>query len=210
MLTPQIRIVSKQEFPTLREDTTEENNPIHLSYGLGWGLYFTPYGKAFFEEGHDEGWRNYTVCLADKKNAIVIMSNSGNGEGIYKELLEVLLKNTFTPIAWEGFTPYNELPPRPPLKQHKQVRVEEAILEKYVGRYGEPPNLILTVRRDGDHLSIQENDEPQQELLPESEKDFFSTASSDEITFELDAEGHTRRMILHLDGGRDMPVKRIE
>ena len=41
---------------------------------------------------------------------IVIMTNSSNGESIYKELLETLLKNTFTPIEWEGFTPYNQQP----------------------------------------------------------------------------------------------------
>jgi CubicO group peptidase (beta-lactamase class C family) len=210
MLGPQIRIHSQREFPSLSEETTTENDAIQLSYGLGWGLYTTPYGMAFFKEGHDEGWRNYAVGLREKKSAIVIMTNSGNGEGIYKELLESLLKNTYTPIAWEGFTPYKELPPRPPLKQHKQVHVEEAILEKYAGRYGDPPNIILTVRREGDHLSIQENDEPKQDLMPESDKDFFSTASDDEVTFKLDAQGHTKQLILHLGGGRDIPVKRIE
>jgi hypothetical protein len=29
------------------------------------------------------------------------MTNSGNGEGIFKDLLETLLRNTFTPIQWE-------------------------------------------------------------------------------------------------------------
>jgi CubicO group peptidase (beta-lactamase class C family) len=107
MLSPQIQILSKHEFPPLSTETTEENKPIKLSYGLGWGLYWTPYGKAFFKEGHDEGWRNYTVCFDDAKTGIVIMTNSSNGEGIYKELLETLLKNPYTPIEWEGFTPYN-------------------------------------------------------------------------------------------------------
>jgi hypothetical protein len=45
---------------------------------------------------------------------IVIMTNSSNGEGIYQYLLESLQHNTFTPIEWEGFTPYDKLPPRPP------------------------------------------------------------------------------------------------
>ena len=36
-----------------------------------------------------------------------VMTNSSNGEGIYKELLETSLKNAYTPIEWEGFTPYN-------------------------------------------------------------------------------------------------------
>jgi CubicO group peptidase (beta-lactamase class C family) len=107
MLSPQIAIQSKHEFPSLSTETTEENKRIRLSYGLGWGLYWTPYGKAFFKEGHDDGWRNYTVCFDDAKIGIVIMTNSSNGEGIYKELLETLQKNTFTPIEWEEFTPYD-------------------------------------------------------------------------------------------------------
>jgi CubicO group peptidase (beta-lactamase class C family) len=108
MLIPQIQILSKHEFPPLATETTDENKAIKLSYGLAWGLYWTPYGKAFFKEGHDDGWRNYAVCFDDKGIGLMMMTNSSNGEGIYKELLETLLKNTYTPIEWEGFTPYNQ------------------------------------------------------------------------------------------------------
>ena len=119
MLGPQIQITSKHEFPTFNEETTDENKSIRLSYGLGWGLYWTPYGKAFFKEGHSDGEMNYTVCFDTKKTGIIIMTNSANGEGIYKELLENVLRNNFTPIEWEGFTPYNQLPPRAPLEVRK-------------------------------------------------------------------------------------------
>jgi CubicO group peptidase (beta-lactamase class C family) len=112
MLSPQIRIFSKQQFPTLSSTTTNANDSIRLSYGLGWGLYWTPYGKAYFKEGHDLGFRHYTVVFEDSGRAIVIMTNGANGEGIYKELLETVLGNRFTPIEWEGFTPYDELPTR--------------------------------------------------------------------------------------------------
>jgi len=115
MLSPQIRIYSKHEFPSLATETTHENDAIRLSYGLGWGLYWTPEGEAFFKEGHDDGWRNYAVGFLRSKSGIVIMTNSSNGEGIFKELLETLLKDTYTPIEWEGYTPYNLLPPRPVL-----------------------------------------------------------------------------------------------
>jgi CubicO group peptidase (beta-lactamase class C family) len=209
MLSPQIQISSKHEFPTLASESTEENKPIRLSYGLAWGMYWTPYGKAFFKEGHDEGWRNYTVCFDDRKTGILIMTNSSNGEGIYKELLETLLKNTFTPIEWEGFTPYDKLPPREPLKVHTVVAVDSKVLNRYLGRYGDPPNLILTIRREGDHLSVQENDEPKQELFPESEKDFFSKVADDVFTFELDPQGRAITMTLHT-GGKDIAVKRID
>jgi CubicO group peptidase (beta-lactamase class C family) len=209
MLSPQIPISSKHQFPTLENETTEENKAIRLSYGLGWGLYWTPYGKAFFKEGHDGGWRNYTVCFDKEKTGIVIMTNSGNGEGIFKELLERLLKNTFTPIEWEGFTPYDQLPPRVPLKEHREVSVDPKVLDRYVGRYGEVPDLILTIRREGDHLTVQENDEPKQQLFPESERDFFSKVADDVFTFEVDSQGQVTGMNLHT-GGRDIPIKRID
>jgi CubicO group peptidase (beta-lactamase class C family) len=209
MLSPQIQILSKRQFPTLASETTDENRSIRLSYGLGWGLYWTPYGKGFFKEGHDEGWRNYAVCFEDQKSGIVIMTNSSNGEGIFKEMLETLLRNTFTPIEWEGYTPYSQLPPRRPLPQRKEVAVAAKILERYVGRYGEPPNLILKITREGSRLFIQENDEPRQELGAESETKFFSKNSSDSLTFELDDQGSVVRMVLHVVG-RDVPLKRLE
>jgi len=209
MLSPQVQIYSKHQFPTLASETTDENKSIRLSYGLGWGLYWTPYGKAFFKEGHDEGWRNYTVCFDDKKIGIVIMTNSSNGEGIFKELLETLLRNTFTPIEWEGYTPYSQLPPRPPLIDRKEIAVDTKVLDRYVGRYGEPPNVILTIKREGNHLFIQENEEPSQELGAESETKFFSKTSSDSLTFELDGQGRAIRMVLHVDG-KDIPIKRID
>lgn len=208
MLSPQIQIFSRHEFPTLLPTTTDENKPIKLSYGLGWGLYWTPYGKAFFKEGHDEGWRNYTVCFDEQKSGIVIMTNSSNGEGIYKDLLETLQRNIFTPIEWEDFTPYNQLPRRPPLKEHKVVKLPPAVLDLWVGHYGQP-NLVLTVRREGDHLSVQENDEPKQELFPENTSDFFSKVADDVYTFQFDSQSHTSRVILHT-GGKDILIKRLD
>jgi len=106
MLAPQIKIFSRHQFPTPSDETTEENRAIQLSYGLGWGLFQTPHGKAYFKEGHDDGWENYSVCFPDRGIALVMMTNSSNGESIFKELLETLIKDTYTPWKWEGYTPY--------------------------------------------------------------------------------------------------------
>jgi len=208
MLAPQIAISSKHQFPSLAYERTDENKAIRLSYGLGWGLYWSPYGKAFFKEGHDDGWRNYTVCFEAPKSGIVILTNSGNGEGIFKDLLETLLKDTFTPIEWEGYTPYDKLPPRPALKQHKQVAVDPKILDRYVGKYA-VPGAVLTIRKEGDHLTVQENDEPKQDLGAESAVDFYSTTADDEYTFRVDDQGHVPAMVLHTDS-KDIVIKRVE
>lgn len=122
MLDPQIRIHSKYQFPTLTEETTTANDDIRLSYGLGWGLYWSPHGKAWFKEGNDNGFRHYSVAFEDSRHAMVIMTNSANGEGIYKELLETVLGNRFTPIEWERFTPWNELPARGPARELRPYR----------------------------------------------------------------------------------------
>lgn len=107
MLSSQIKIHSKVQFPTITEETTTENRAIDLSYGLGWGLLTCKYGKAFFKEGHDDAWRNYNINFIDKGISIIIMTNSANGELIFKELLEKLIGDTFTPWKWETYFPYN-------------------------------------------------------------------------------------------------------
>ena len=107
MLSPQIQIYSKTQFPTLSSATTEENRAIKLAYGIGWGLFQTPHGKAYFKEGHDDGWENHVVAFPDKKIALVLMANSSNGDSIFKELLETLISDKYTPWKWEGYLPYN-------------------------------------------------------------------------------------------------------
>ncbi len=107
LVTPQVSIHSKQQFgPNSRVDTNEED-PIHLSYGLGFGLYETPYGRAFFKEGHGDGWQHYAVGFPAKGTALIIMSNSDNAEGIFTHLIEFCLANPYTPWYWEGYIPFD-------------------------------------------------------------------------------------------------------
>ncbi len=209
MLSPQIEIDSERQFPTLATSTTGKNKSIRLSYGLGWGLYWSPYGKAFFKEGHDEGFRHYAVVFDKPKAGLIIMTNSSNGEGIFKELLETLLRNTFTPIDWEGFTPYTELPARKPLPVHTEISLDPKLLDRFVGRYAVSPNVVLTVARQGGRLVMRENQETAGELFPEAELRFFSKTSDDVVTFDLDSQGRVARLVIHT-GGRSIPVNKVE
>jgi CubicO group peptidase (beta-lactamase class C family) len=111
MLSPTIRIKSKHQFPTLSNEITDKYDDIELSYGLGWGLFTSPYGNAFFKEGHGPGWQNYNVNYIDRKTSIIIMTNSDNGEKIFKDLLEKIIGDTFTPWEWEGYIPYYLIEP---------------------------------------------------------------------------------------------------
>jgi len=108
MTTLQVRIRSRAQFgPFSRIDSTD-NDAIQLGYGLGVGVFSTPYGRAFFKEGHDDGWGHYTIGFPEKKIAIVIMTNSDNGESVFKELLTYAIGDVFTPWRWENYIPYEQ------------------------------------------------------------------------------------------------------
>lgn len=107
MLRPQVAIRSTRQFPTLAQRTTEDNRGIDLAYGLGWGLFTSPFGPAWFKEGHDDGWNNYAVSFERGRSALLLMANSSNGEGIFKYLADALLGETCLPWYWEGYVPYD-------------------------------------------------------------------------------------------------------
>lgn len=107
MIRQQIRIRSKVQFPTLRDETTAEYDAINLGYGLGWGEFETPFGHAFFKEGHDDGTANYALCIEPKRRCILLMSNSVRAEGIFKVMVDTALGDTKLPWAWEGYVPYD-------------------------------------------------------------------------------------------------------
>lgn len=101
----QIRIHSAHQFPSLDTATTTENDKIGLGYGLGWGICQGQKGKMFFKEGHDDGWEHFGLCMPDAKEAVVVMTNSSNGERIFKEIFENLA-GVEIPWKWELYTPY--------------------------------------------------------------------------------------------------------
>ncbi|MFT5669132.1 MAG: D-alanyl-D-alanine-carboxypeptidase/D-alanyl-D-alanine-endopeptidase [Vicingaceae bacterium] len=110
MFKNQISINSKQQFGPNALVETNENKDINLRYGLGWGLLQSPFGYGAFKEGHAEGFQHYSIIFPEKRIGILILSNSDNGESIFKELLEISIGDTYTPWEWENYTPYNNKP----------------------------------------------------------------------------------------------------
>jgi CubicO group peptidase (beta-lactamase class C family) len=210
MLSPQIAIVSKHEFPSLDTETTEENKAIRLSYGLGWGLYWSPSGKAFFKEGHDDGWRHYAVYFDKAGSGMLIMTNSSNGESIYQELLETLLADTFTPIEWESFTPYTAQPPRVAAVGTREIALAPAVLQNYVGRYEAQPGEVLTISAEDGRLYLQENDGPRVELFASGQRQFFAKTFDLQVEFVVDAHGHAASLTSQaLAKGISFAAKRV-
>jgi hypothetical protein len=134
-------------------------DPIELSYGIGWGLYKSPYGPAF-------------------------------------------------PFDWDGYTPYDKLPPLPRLKEHKRVTLTPDQLNRLAGKYALSADIVLTVTVESSRLFIRENDEDKQEYLSESPNDFYSAISTDECSFKPET-WPAQVLVLHLENGQNPELKRM-
>nr|WP_299344587.1 serine hydrolase [Allomuricauda sp.] len=107
MFSPQIRIKSLAHFGPNAKTTTNKYDSINLSCGLAWLYIDTPYGKAVTKGGHGDGFQHYSILFPEVGKGMLIMTNSDNGESVYKELLEVGLADIYTPWEWSNHIPYN-------------------------------------------------------------------------------------------------------
>jgi hypothetical protein len=148
------------------------------------------------------------VLCFDNGDGMLVMTNSSNGEGIFKPLAEELLGETGFPFDWDGYTPYDKLPPLPKLKEHKPVTLTAEQLNRVAGRYALSANIVLTVTIENGHLYVRENDEEKHEYLAESPNDFYSATSTDECSFKPET-GQAQMLVLHLDNGQNPELKRV-
>jgi len=188
MFTPQINISSKRQFSSLEEDTTTDNNSIQLAYGLGWGLFTSAYGKAFFKEGHGWGWQHYTISIPGKKYALVIMTNSDNGESIFKALVEKITGITI-PWYWEGYTPY-----RPAVKLPAQV------LQQFTGEYTGKLTAIVTLVNGILKVESPTVNLAKTNLYAINDHHFFLKIMDTEIDFVKGADGKIEKAVLDDEG----------
>lgn len=108
LFSTQVRIRSKGQFGPLAAQDGPDNDAIQLGYGLGWGVLQTPHGRAAFKEGHGDGFEHYSILFPESGMGVLLMTNSDNGESIFKALLELTIADTYTPWRWENYVPYDQ------------------------------------------------------------------------------------------------------
>jgi len=102
MLAPQIAVTSQRGFGSLKDSLTHENDAIKLAWGLGIGLFQSPYGKGFFHTGHGDANQNYAVAFPEKGIAVVLLSNSENFERASAQIVKACIGDTYSPFKWLG------------------------------------------------------------------------------------------------------------
>jgi CubicO group peptidase (beta-lactamase class C family) len=197
MLSPQIGIYTKHQFPSLNNETTRANKKIQLSYGLGWGLFTSPYGKAFFKEGHGEGWVHYMISIPEKKIAVIIMTNSASGESMFKELVEKLTGVTI-PWEWEGYTPY-----RP------TVKLSEEVLQQFTGEYEGKLKAVISLVNGQLKVESATVNLPKTNLYAVNDHHFFLKVMETDIEFVKGKDGKIEKAILN-DEGEHYELKKVK
>lgn len=197
MLSPQIQIKSRQQFDPFDTSGKVENEKIGLSYGLGWGLFNSSIGKAFFKEGHIDGWMHYVIGFPERGNAIVVMSNSSNAESIYKELIEKLTGVTI-PWYWERYIPYRA-----------NLKLISSSLQAYKGVYEGKLKAILSIENGCLYIESPSVDLAKTRIYAEGNDKFYMKTMDVEIRFIKDGNGKVLKVSVD-DEGEQYELEKIE
>jgi len=165
-----------------------------LDIALGWHISTRNGHEIVWHNGGTGGYRTWIGFDSKSRTGVVVLSNTSTIAGVDDIGLHLLDPT---------------IPLMQPPKQHHEVKVDPAILDRYAGRYELAPTFVITVTRNGDHLFAQATGQPNFEIFAEDDHDFFYKVVDAQITFEVDANGRVTSLVLHQNGA-NVPGKRIE
>ena len=192
---------------------TDEYQDIHLSWGLGWGLFKTSYCRAFFHTGHGFGWQNYTVTYIDMGIGIVMLSNSDNFESIAEEVAQKAIGDIYSPYDWLGYVPFDpSAPKKTPPPEVVAIEVDPVILATYAGTYDMQPTAIFKIKFEDNKLFVLGQDgQSWDNLLAETETRFFIQGQEDtRFIFIRDKAGTVTALQVDLQGIQLPLAKKVE
>ncbi|HKB12407.1 MAG TPA: serine hydrolase [Vicinamibacterales bacterium] len=91
----------------------------------------------------------------------------------------------------------------------KEVALDPAMLDRYVGRYQLTPAVTLTLSREGASFFVQLSGQPRIAIYASGEREFFVKIVDAQLTMEVDQSGNAVAVTLH-QFGRDQRAPRIE
>jgi CubicO group peptidase (beta-lactamase class C family) len=94
-------------------------------------------------------------------------------------------------------------------KRHKAINMDRSTSDAHVGRYRLASKSVLTFSRDGNRYFMHRPGQPRIEFFPETEKDYFAKEIDAQICFEIESDGHARRLLL-IEEGLDTPGELME
>jgi len=196
MLTPQVEVSGWKEVSIYDSSIGVQSKEMRVAYGLGWGLFASNHGTAFFKEGHLDGWEHYVIAWPAEKAALIILCNSSNGESMFKELVEKLSGVTI-PWKWEGYWPYGP-----------NVKLPVSALEPITGEYDGRLKAIVTLEGDRLKVASPSVNLSKTSLYAADDRHFYLKIMDTRIEFVKDADGKVIKAILD-DEGEHYELKKV-
>lgn len=162
-----------------------------LTPGKGnWGLGVEIGGSAsnpyFTHGGVNEGFQSEFVGYEKNGEGAAIMTNSANG----LQLVGELMRSIAVAYDWPDFQP----------SIRTAVKVDRALLARYVGTYELGPNFSIVYSLEGDQLMTQATGQPKFPVYAESDTKFFLKIVDAEVEFVSDGTGRVTGAIFHQNG----------
>jgi CubicO group peptidase (beta-lactamase class C family) len=120
--------------------------PIDQGYALGFGVNDRNGDVYFGHGGWDEGFSSEMVAHRDKGYGVVVLTNSN-----HPPFISEVIRSVARAYQWDNYVP-----------EYKKLALDNAIVEKFVGRYRNGTDGRITVTHEGDKLLFKfiRNDEP--------------------------------------------------
>ncbi|MCL4708100.1 serine hydrolase [bacterium] len=166
-------------------------------YGYGWSISDFRGTK---EIAHGGGLHGFVTSLArypEHNMTVSVLTNCApsrdlNPGGLTREIAQIYL--------WEKMKSQ---------ESYATAAVDPKLYDAYLGKYEYPGGAILTITRDGNKLLAQLTGQPQFEIFPRSETEFFWKVVDAQITFVKNEKGEVIHGI-HRQGGQTLTVPRLK
>jgi CubicO group peptidase (beta-lactamase class C family) len=170
-----------------------------LTPGIGkWGLGLQIGGSAgdpyFSHGGVNEGFESLFVAYQHHGDGAVVMTNAQGGSALAAELMQSIAAE----YGWADFHP----------TVRATVKVDAAVLARYVGSYQLSPEFGITITLAGKQLMAQATDQPAVPIFAESPTKFFLTVVDAQVEFLADEKGQISHLMLYQNGQAMKGIKK--
>jgi len=162
-----------------------------LTPGKGhWGLGVEVGGSAadpwFPHGGSNVGYESLFVAYEHNGDGAAVMTNAQRGGRLASEVLSAIAVS------------YNWPDHKPAVRT--QIKLDPAVLRRYIGTYEVSPAFSVAVTLKDDHLLAQPTAQPGFAMFPESQTKFFLKEVPAEVEFFSNSGGQVTHIVIHMRG----------
>lgn len=176
-----------------KESWKKATTPGKEAYGYGLAIDSLHGQQRIHHGGGIPGYTSNAMWFPAQDYTLILFSNTSSNLGkLSNDLAAILYDKPYTiPVA------------------NVEVKLDNAVLQQYVGEYQLAPAFSITVTLKDNHLYGQATGQPAFQLFAKSEKRFFLKAVPAEVEFSKDANGKVTEMVL-LQNGREMKGEKVK